>query len=257
MLSGLPPLQVFLSFAAKDTPIAEKLKRALEGYGLTVTTGLDLLRPGDLYAARIFEAISSSDWFLILISKSSDHNRELEIEFSSAIYEQSEGKVRGIIPVLVDRHAQVPPMLAPYAALDLSRGFDDSTIEQIVRAISHPVSQPSFKTALKAARDTHFALVLEKSRNAPAKLSRLLVIGGVTFAVIIVFRFSLVFLINTRDSSSPNWHTVSSLLDLFSSTFAPILAFVLGYYFGGHTSTSGRISDSVEPYSLANRDIDG
>lgn len=115
--------QIFLSYAQGDRPVAEKVATALTRVGLRVWFDTWELAPGDSIAARIEEAVSSSDLLLVLLSRRSVESRWVRTELSAAFARELRDRAITVIPALID-DCDVPRELADRLFVDLRHDFE-------------------------------------------------------------------------------------------------------------------------------------
>jgi hypothetical protein len=112
-------MKVFLSYASEERPIAERICRVLESEGHDVFFDRDDLAGGEIYGARIREAIDRCDAFVFLVSPNA-------IAPSYALTELSLLEARPphqrppIVPVLAAPTdlSNLPPLLRPLTVLE-------------------------------------------------------------------------------------------------------------------------------------------
>ena len=80
--------RVFISYAQRDSGIAERLVDALQSVGLSVWLDRESLAPGTLITEEISQAIQSADAVLVLVTENSLASawvqREIELAATSA-----------------------------------------------------------------------------------------------------------------------------------------------------------------------------
>jgi hypothetical protein len=110
--------QVFLSYATADTKIANQIEKKLVERGFGVWFDAYELQPGDSIADAIKEAISATDYLVVLLSPNSVNSRWMQNELSSVLgYDLAQRNIT-LLPVLIE-DCEIPPLLASYQYLDL------------------------------------------------------------------------------------------------------------------------------------------
>ncbi|MEM2970982.1 MAG: TIR domain-containing protein [Candidatus Bathyarchaeia archaeon] len=128
--------RVFLSYASSDREIAMKIANYLKDYGFRVWFDLWELSLGDSIISRIEKAISSSDYFIILVSPSSVKSKWVQRELTVALHELIERDVI-IIPILISdvSENEIPIALRGIQWLDLRKDFEGK-INPLVKQIA-------------------------------------------------------------------------------------------------------------------------
>jgi len=134
--------QVFLSFSYQDKEIARIITDRIRNRGMRVLNYMDAdfpVVPGAYITVAIERAISSSDYFILLLSPNSVRRKWFEQELSTALVHELTARDLIIIPVLIsdiDINA-IPPALRSIQWLDLRRDPEkriDLLVEQIASA---------------------------------------------------------------------------------------------------------------------------
>ena len=102
-------MEVFVSYAQQDTPIARAVARGLSDEGYKVALAEDELAPGDNWALKLGEALERSRALVVLLSPDavkSDHvRREIEFALTSPQF------AHRIFPVMIRPTQRVPWIL--------------------------------------------------------------------------------------------------------------------------------------------------
>ena len=102
-------MEVFVSYAQQDTPIARAVARGLSDEGYKVALAEDEIAPGDNWALKIGEALERSRALVVLLSPDavkSDHvRREIEFALTSPQF------AHRIFPVMIRPTQRVPWIL--------------------------------------------------------------------------------------------------------------------------------------------------
>lgn len=128
---------IFLSHSVEDKESARKLSTQLTKAGASVWLDEEQLLPGDSIASEISKAIQAADAVVFLVSGKDSKNRWLPSEVATAM---AQGKK--ILPVILDKSAELPILLQDRRYLDLS-GIQDFGVAatQIVQSLSRPVDE--------------------------------------------------------------------------------------------------------------------
>jgi len=138
---AVPALAVFVSYASADVAVAELLCNAAERAGITCWIAPRNVRPGDVYADAIVQAITACRIFVVVLSESSVVSGHVlrEVERASA-------KKRPIISFRIDVTA-LPPALEYFLSasqwLDASGGSVDRALPRLVEALRGHVDASS------------------------------------------------------------------------------------------------------------------
>jgi len=101
----LPVPFVFLSYASEDAEIIKKINLDLRGHGVLTWRDKQDLLPGDNWKSKIEEAIQSSDFVLIFLSKKGIQKRgtfQREIKYALDIMLERPSSDAYIIPILLE-----------------------------------------------------------------------------------------------------------------------------------------------------------
>lgn len=113
-------MKIFISHTNNDRPLADKIVEKLKSDGHIVHFDADNIRPGASWAAELTNAINSADAVIFLISKSSSENVIFEQELGLAISARYSERQTKIIPILLEKHVQIPFFLRDIIYLDLT-----------------------------------------------------------------------------------------------------------------------------------------
>lgn len=124
--------RIFISHANADKAVAREIATALRKSGVDVWFDEHELLVGDSLANVIADAISSSDYMLVLLSPQSVASKWVQHELNAAYARDLDRRDITIIPVLI-ADCKIPPLLATKQILDLRH--------DIQRGVSLLVSQ--------------------------------------------------------------------------------------------------------------------
>lgn len=137
--------KVFISYAQDGFAFAREIEEELASNGFTVFTKQDL-RSGEFWAERLRNMTAESDTFIVLITPECLGDYFVFSELTQAAEAQARDCHKRIIPILLDRNAQVPAMLSMYRALDLS---DPSPRKHGIRLLVDAIKESSPKNLLE------------------------------------------------------------------------------------------------------------
>jgi hypothetical protein len=115
--------QVFLSYARDDNDIARIIADKLREKGIRTWFDMYELAPSDSLASAIQDAISASDYLIVLLSPNSVESRWVKLELETALAQQFKNRDITLLPVLI-ADCQIPTSLAAIQYLDLRHDFD-------------------------------------------------------------------------------------------------------------------------------------
>ncbi|MGH3930598.1 MAG: toll/interleukin-1 receptor domain-containing protein [Pseudonocardiaceae bacterium] len=108
--------RVFLSYAHGDRDVAEEVSSVLRSVGISTAGWSEDIAVGDAWATAIDARLRSADAVIVLISKDYPARSAHAFgELSMAL----DGEKR-LIPLIIERGARAPALLAPYVTLDVS-----------------------------------------------------------------------------------------------------------------------------------------
>jgi hypothetical protein len=132
--TSLHEADIFLSYSSADRPAAERAVQAFREHDLSVWFDGEQLRAGDGFEARIRQGVRKCEFFVPLISKNTERDREsyFRTEWRMALdrtKSQTGAERRFIVPLIIDDE------LAPGALGAVPADFLDLTIEQAPRGM--------------------------------------------------------------------------------------------------------------------------
>lgn len=222
-------VQVFLSHASADKPLAEVVRAQLQECGFTVWSD-EPSRPGDSVAELIVSGINSSDAFVVILGESTTARQWTSLEIGGAV-----ASGRPIVPVLAHRDASVPFLLRDVQYLDLSDPA--ARREQLPRLCDALREEPArlgaasgrrlIEDASEALQSETFvyeeALAASEHRDRRSQLlAALLSVVAVAVALVTV-------------SSD-----VTSLMSALVAGLSALVASMVGFYFGAERNHGGR-----------------
>ncbi len=124
--------QVFISHSSSDKDFVRRLAYDLKGTGLKVWFDEWELKVGDSLVNNISQAIISSGWFIIVLSKNSIDSKWVTRELNAAFSEEFDEKLK-FLPCLID-DSTLPLFLRDKVYADF-RAFYDIGYKNILKAI--------------------------------------------------------------------------------------------------------------------------
>lgn len=125
--------QVFLSYASDDKEIARRIADKLRESGVQVWFDLYELKAGDSLIKAIQNAISASDYLIVLLSPNSVDSVWVQKELNVALARELTTRDITLLPVVI-ADCEIPASLASRKYLDLRLNFDQG-VEQLVEQI--------------------------------------------------------------------------------------------------------------------------
>lgn len=136
-------MKIFISHSHKDKEIVRRLTNDLRKYDLDVWLDEDLISPGDQWADKINESLDKSDVVLVIMSNNTAESRFQNSEIAFAIASQRKNPSKLVIPVLVDKRADVPFFLKDVLYCDLSSNEKyDHNLKSLIQTLSKPLESP-------------------------------------------------------------------------------------------------------------------
>lgn len=120
-------MRVFISYLHADVLVAQKLKNYLVCHDIDVLDDKYSINTGSNLLVSINEAINRSDAVLFLISKDTDKSELAQQEISLAVTNKLNGRDIKLIPIVIEKNANIPFFLKDYIYLDMS---DENGFEQ-------------------------------------------------------------------------------------------------------------------------------
>ena len=113
-------MRVFVSHSHDDKQIVRRIVQDLQRHGVEVWLDEDLILPGEQWTHKITEAFENSDAILVIMSRNTVKSQWQTSEIAFAVATQRTDPSKRIIPVLVDKQADVPFFLKDLVYCDLS-----------------------------------------------------------------------------------------------------------------------------------------
>lgn len=133
-------MNIFVSHSHSDKETVLKIAEGLKQHGINTWLDEELISPGDNWLDKINRAIENSDAILVIISKNTGQSEWQTSEISFAISAQRQNTRKKIIPVLIERDAEVPFFLKDRLYCDLSsKGAFEQNFNQLIKALQKPI----------------------------------------------------------------------------------------------------------------------
>lgn len=129
--------KVFLSYSAKDKPLAQKIQATIESLGLEVWEADREIFPGDNWAEKTAQALKESDAMVVLLSPTSVESSNVQNDMEYALFNRR--YERRLIPVVVGDPQQIPQNKIPWVLkrtmINLPENGRSEDLDQIVKAL--------------------------------------------------------------------------------------------------------------------------
>lgn len=136
-------MKVFLSHSHEDDDVAKKVRNYLISHGIHVFDDKVDISTGSNLSANINRAIKESDAVLFFISKNAEKSEWVRQEMSLAVSQKFKGKDVKLIPVILERNAEIPFFLKDYVYLDIAKNQDfDRSMRLLVDGLEAGSSMP-------------------------------------------------------------------------------------------------------------------
>ncbi len=134
-------MNVFISHSHKDKEVVRKIADDLKHQNLSVWLDEDLVAPGEPWAEKLSHAVAQSDAVIVVVSRNTGASQWQTSEIAFAIAAQKRDELKRVIPVLIDRGAEVPFFLKNLLYSDLSdeKAYKQN-FPQLINALQKPQS---------------------------------------------------------------------------------------------------------------------
>jgi hypothetical protein len=133
---------VFLSYSSKDKDFANRLVEGLRSEGLKVWTADEQIKVGDSLKSSVSQAISKSQWVIVILSENSSRSGWVSKELSLAL-EAEKARGRTLVLPVVYQGAVVPPEINEKVFADFRSSYETgfkSLLSSIRRGALHPIT---------------------------------------------------------------------------------------------------------------------
>lgn len=122
---------VFLAFSFKDIEFAEELERILQKSSIRTWMATREIKPGDDWQLKVKENLQVCDYFLALVSKSSNESYWTQWEFQMAIQNEKSFNKPQVIPILIE-NVIIPNYLNNRQYVDF-RPYSKNNAEKVIK----------------------------------------------------------------------------------------------------------------------------
>ena len=129
LLSNKP--LVFLAFSFKDVEFAKELERILNGSSIRTWMATREIKPGDDWQLKVKEILHVCDYFLAIVSRSSNASQWTQWEFQMAIQNEKNLSKPIVIPILME-YVNIPNYLKHRQYVDF-RLYSKNNAEKIIK----------------------------------------------------------------------------------------------------------------------------
>jgi len=132
--------KVFISHASGDAELAVQISDGLKMAGYEVWLATEQLRPGDVWAQSIQEALDASRFLLVLLSPSFLASKWTRLELEAFVRREIEHNEKRIVPILVG-DGPIPVSLQDRVVLDFRGTFSES-MSRLLSALANLKASP-------------------------------------------------------------------------------------------------------------------
>lgn len=135
MIGSDNSLAVFISYASPDGEFAQWIAQGLQSVGIEAHLDQLEIKAGDNIVTWMSEAISESDYLLLLLSPKSLDRYWVEMEWSSALMKEAHLRRTFVIPALLPEfdESHIPDLLRNKAFLDFRRDPEKAFLKLVSR----------------------------------------------------------------------------------------------------------------------------
>ena len=135
--------RVFVSHSHLDNDFTSRLVNDLRGVGVDVWLDIVEVNRGD-FIERINEALSSRDWFILVLTPNSLRSKWVRLEVNSAINRVVQGLMHAVIPILAQpcRSEDIPATWAILHYYDATRSYS-TALAGLLRALGVQTAEGS------------------------------------------------------------------------------------------------------------------
>ncbi|WP_194831788.1 toll/interleukin-1 receptor domain-containing protein [Nocardia sp. XZ_19_369] len=193
-------MRVFVSYARHDAAYAQQLSKALRERGIEVTGDMALMA-GTSWASALHRMMDDADGFALITSKSSSASSAIDQEIAFAATRAGRDRNIRLIPIVLDRHAELPPLLSRYQFIGPDDARDPArTAALIQESLDTSVPSPNLnlEREIFEAERSYLQRRLKEQDQAIAKWSSFLIrttaaigllmgVVGTTLAVVLAW----------------------------------------------------------------------
>jgi hypothetical protein len=129
------PERVFVSYASKDRPFAQRLVNDLKAAGAEVWWDVSGIDEGD-FLRKIDEALQHCAWLVLVLTPHAIESKWVKMEVYAAIHRREQGFMQGVLPVLaaLTDLKTIPPLWANLHRYDALADYDRE-VNRLKRAL--------------------------------------------------------------------------------------------------------------------------
>lgn len=139
-------MQVYISYARADQPLAKRVADVLRASGMTVWLGAEQILPGDNWGEHVGRALRESDAMVVLLTPNTAQSSNLEYDLGYALGSREyEGRVVAVKAGSVQElsHSEFPWILSKFPTIHLPHsGREPDDLGAIAKALL-PFTNPN------------------------------------------------------------------------------------------------------------------
>lgn len=113
-------MKAWITYTISDTAFAERFTSELENNGIEFQDLEHEILPGDNIIDSIYKSISESEVVFVILSKESSNKKWFSTEIGILISEIRTNPTKRVIPILIDRGAEIPTFINQFKSVDFS-----------------------------------------------------------------------------------------------------------------------------------------
>ncbi|MDG4551869.1 MAG: toll/interleukin-1 receptor domain-containing protein [Candidatus Contendobacter sp.] len=119
-------MKIFISYNHQDKEFVRRLSSDLRKGGFSVWLDEDVIFAGEIWADKIADALDHSDVILVVLSENSSNSNFQSSEIAYALASQRKNPAKRVIPIVINRKAELPFFLKDIVYADFSNPEDYS-----------------------------------------------------------------------------------------------------------------------------------
>jgi hypothetical protein len=136
MKENTKQIKIFISYSRRDKYFVTKLKKSLESFNFKVWLDEANIKVGESLYERIFNAIKTTDYTLVVLSPNFIKSNFAKEEIEAAFTLQLKNRKRKLIPILLE-DCKIPLYLKSKLYIDFTkRKFFDASFKKLVKDLS-------------------------------------------------------------------------------------------------------------------------
>jgi len=202
-------MNIFISHNHRDKAFVRQLSSDLRKEGFSVWLDEDMISVGERWADKITEALENSDAILVVLSANSSSSEFQSSEIAYAISSQRKNPSTKLIPIILDKKAELPFFLKDvvYADFSTSENYRDR-LEYLKKALTTP--RPSESNILVSDQRKIDAIKSEKEylREESSRLENQTVVWSSTVLGVVASVISAITTLFVVTAASEKWFSV-------------------------------------------------